>query len=107
MLRTYLVTGMVIALSVVATPARADHDHELRYIVGGALIGAAIGGIVHDSHRHSRHHHYYAGIGHYHYAPVHYYAPAHRYVHRHGGHYRGRHHGYRRGGHRRVHYHRH
>jgi len=108
MIRTYLVTGTVIALSVVASPARADHDHELGYILGGALIGAAIGGIVHHSHRHAGHSHRYVGAHHVHYAPVGYYAPAYRFrhVHGYGRHYRARHHGHRHIG-RRYAYHRH
>ena len=96
MLRTYWVTGMVIALAVVATPARADHDRELGYILGGAIVGAAIGGIVYDSHRHARHSHRHADA-HYHYAPVRYYAPVHGVRHNRGHrrHIRGRHYGNR------------
>ena len=91
MLRNLLITGTVAALSIVATPARADHDHEIGYLLGGALIGAAIGELAYRSH--SSHGHHYVSTRHYRYpvSPVRYYAPAsghNRYGHRHS---KGRH----------------
>ena len=75
MLRILLITGLVAGLSVVATPARADHDREIGYLVGGALIGVAIGELAHRSY--SNHGDRYVSIHRYHpYSPVRYYAPS-------------------------------
>lgn len=76
MLRNLLITGTVAALSIAATPARADHDREIGYLLGGALIGAAIGELAYRSH--SSHGHHYVRTRHYHYpvSPVRYYVPA-------------------------------
>ena len=43
MLRNIMITGTAVCLSMGSSLARADHDNELRYVVGGAILGAAIG----------------------------------------------------------------
>jgi hypothetical protein len=43
MLRNIMITGTAICLSMGSSLARADHDTELRYVVGAAILGAAIG----------------------------------------------------------------
>ena len=55
MLRKYSVIAAAIGVSLVSTGAMADHRHdkELSYVVGGALVGAAIGGLIYaDRYRH-------------------------------------------------------
>jgi len=42
MLRTIMITGTAICLSLGSSLALADHA-ELRYVVGGAILGAALG----------------------------------------------------------------
>ena len=50
MLRKFGVAAIVAALALGATAqARADHDRELKYLVGGALVGAAIGSLAYRS----------------------------------------------------------
>ncbi len=43
MLRTTMITGTAICLSLGSSLALADHDRGLRYVVGGAILGAALG----------------------------------------------------------------
>ena len=43
MLRTIMITGTAICLSLGSSLALADHDRGLRYVVGGAILGAALG----------------------------------------------------------------
>lgn len=43
MWRILTMVAIVATLGFGATPARADHDRALRYALGGALIGVAIG----------------------------------------------------------------
>jgi hypothetical protein len=49
MLRTIMITGTAIGLSMGSGLARADHDDGLRYVLGGALIGAAIGELAYST----------------------------------------------------------
>lgn len=49
MLRTIMITGTAICLSMGSGLARADHDDGLRYVLGGALIGAAIGELAYST----------------------------------------------------------
>ncbi len=51
MLRNILITGTAICLSIGSGLARADHDRELRYVVGGAILGAALGELAYASDR--------------------------------------------------------
>ena len=51
MWRTLTMVAVVAALGLGTTQARADHDHELRYVLGGALIGAAIGELAYRNTR--------------------------------------------------------
>ena len=52
MLRNIMITGTAICLSMGSSLARADHDRQLRYVVGGALLGAALGELVYvTNHR--------------------------------------------------------
>ncbi len=55
----------IVAVATVAmlgaTSAQADHRrNELAYVLGGAIIGAAVGELIYDSRRgrHYGHHHY-------------------------------------------------
>ena len=93
MLRTYLITGTALALSVAASPARADHDRALGFIIGGALLGAAIAHKVND---HAVHSHGHVSTRHYQAAPVYYVSPRHhgrtRNRHSAGHHHHVRHH---------------
>jgi hypothetical protein len=57
----------MISLTVVAgllafgsASAKADHDRHLRYVVGGAVVGAAVGGLIYASREPHVHHYYYA-----------------------------------------------
>ncbi|NIW23358.1 MAG: hypothetical protein GWN29_01680 [Gammaproteobacteria bacterium] len=43
MLRTIMITSTAICLSLGSSLALADHDRGLRYVVGGAILGAALG----------------------------------------------------------------
>jgi len=84
MFRTFFLIATTITLVIGANVARADHDNELRYVLRGALIGAAVGGLISQG----RHDHYVE----------------HRYVvdydrHRHG-YRRNRHRGYQSRSHR-------
>ena len=49
MLRTIMMTGTAICLSMGSGLARADHDDGLRYVLGGALIGAAVGELAYST----------------------------------------------------------
>ena len=49
MLRNIMITGTAICLSMGSGLARADHDDALRYVVGGAILGAALGELAHAS----------------------------------------------------------
>lgn len=52
MLRKTLLVTAALTLTLGTGLARADHD-ELGYVIGGVLLGAAIGELA---HRHSDHH---------------------------------------------------
>jgi len=96
MLRTLMLVGTLVALALALTtaPARADHDRELRYMLSGALIGAAIGGLAYSAQHHPPRRHLYAGA-------------RHRYYRRHGGYSYlrpSRSHGFAYYGHRYPHY---
>lgn len=73
MLRTIMITSTAVTLSLASGLARADHDRELRYVVGGALLGAALGELVYVSDYGPRHG-YRRGYG-VAYQPHRYYAP--------------------------------
>jgi hypothetical protein len=50
MLRKVSLAVIVTALGLgAAAQARADHDRELKYLVGGAIVGAAIGSLAYRS----------------------------------------------------------
>ena len=49
MLRNIMITGTAICLSMGSGLARADHDDELRYVIGGAILGAALGELAYSS----------------------------------------------------------
>jgi hypothetical protein len=49
MLRNIMITGTAVCLSMGSGLARADHDDELRYVVGGAIIGAALGELAYST----------------------------------------------------------
>jgi len=49
MLRNIMITGTAICLSMGSGLARADHDDALRYVVGGAIIGAALGELAYST----------------------------------------------------------
>lgn len=49
MLRNIMITGTALCLSMGSSLAKADHDRELRYVVGGAILGAALGELVYSS----------------------------------------------------------
>lgn len=52
MLRNITIIGTAICLSMASGLARADHDRQLRYVVGGAILGAALGELAYaSSHR--------------------------------------------------------
>jgi len=53
MLRNIMITGTAICLSMGSGLARADHDDGLRYVVGGAIIGAALGELAYSTGHHS------------------------------------------------------
>jgi len=76
MLRNIMMTGTALCLSMGSSLAKADHDRELRYVVGGALLGAALGELVYASDRAPVRGHVTVGYG-YHprvaYAPPRYY----------------------------------
>jgi len=55
MLRTIMVASTAVMLSLASGLARADHDRELRYVVGGALLGAALGELAYVSDYGPRH----------------------------------------------------
>ena len=83
MLRTIMMTGTAICLSMGSGLARADHDDGLRYVLGGALLGAAIGELAYST-------------GHRGHVVVDYgYSPYRMYPRRFRGHARGFRHGYR------------
>lgn len=52
MLRNIMMTGTAICLSMGSSLAQADHGDALRYVVGGAIIGAAIGELAYSSGHH-------------------------------------------------------
>ena len=54
MWRTLTIVAVVAVLGLGAAQARADHDRELRYVLGGALIGAAIGSLAYRSDRYAQ-----------------------------------------------------
>ena len=98
------ILGVTLLAALGATSAQADHRRsELGYVLGGAIIGAAVGELIYDSRRH-RHGHY--GYNDYYYGYRYYpryrsdyyrYRPS-RYYRGYRGHHR---HGYRHGNHRR------
>jgi hypothetical protein len=49
MLRTMTMIMIVAALGFGAAQARADHNKELGYLIGGAIVGAAIGELAYQS----------------------------------------------------------
>ena len=49
MLRTIMITGTAICLSLGSSLALADHDRTLRYAVGGAILGAALSELTYAS----------------------------------------------------------
>lgn len=49
MLRNIMITGTAICLSMGSSLAQADHDRELRYVVGGAILGAALGELAYST----------------------------------------------------------
>ena len=105
MLRTIMMTGTAICLSMGSGLARADHDDELRYVVGGAIIGAALGELVYSTGHRS---HVVVDYG---YSPYRYYPRDYGYIYRRDyGYARGfapgyRGHGFRQGrGHRHGHW---
>lgn len=55
MLRTIMMTGTAICLSLGSSLALADHDRELRYVVAGAILGAALGEFVYAADAHPAH----------------------------------------------------
>jgi len=96
MLRTVMVMGTVAALACTSVPARADHDRELRYVLGGALIGAAIGELAYSSQYHPGYGYYYPGAWiprHRHVRVPRYYPPARHYYYPRGVHHGKRHRG--------------
>lgn len=104
MLRNIMITGTALCLSMGSSLAKADYDRELRYVVGAAILGAALGELAYVSDYGPPHGHVTVGYA---YRPGIVYAPPrfprrgydarywsyHRHVgHRHGpGHRRGRH----------------
>lgn len=54
MLRNIMMTGTALCLSMGSGLARADHDDELRHVVGGAIIGAALGELAYATGHRSR-----------------------------------------------------
>ena len=55
MLRTIMITSTAICLSLGSSLALADHDRELRYVVGGAILGAALGELAYAVDAHPAH----------------------------------------------------
>jgi hypothetical protein len=49
MLRHIMITGTALCLATASSLAHADHDRELRYVVGGAILGAALGELAYAS----------------------------------------------------------
>lgn len=49
MLRNIMITGTAICLAMASGLARADHDRQLSYVVGGAILGAALGELAYAS----------------------------------------------------------
>jgi len=77
MLRNIMITGTAICLSMGSSLARADHDRELRYVVGGALLGAALGELAYSTDRRG---HIAVGYGYgYGYGPSYGYVPRYGY----------------------------
>jgi hypothetical protein len=70
MRRTISLTVAAGLLGLGSASAHADHDRHLRYVVGGALIGATVGGLVYASGRDARHHAPARGTVVYHHAPA-------------------------------------
>jgi hypothetical protein len=62
MLRTIMITGTAICLSLGSSLARADHV-ELRYVVGGAILGAALGELAYAADVRPAHGHRIYGGG--------------------------------------------
>jgi hypothetical protein len=56
MLRKSLLFSTIALFGLGSAAAHADHDRHLRYVVGGALIGAAFGELAYSSRRHSHAH---------------------------------------------------
>ena len=97
---------LAAALSLASVSAAADHryhyghDKEVAYLVGGALVGAAIGGLLYsDRYGHYGYRHYGPRVRYYYAPPRRYYRPYRRHYVRHY-HPHKRH--YRR--HRHIHY---
>lgn len=85
-MRTLLsMAAVALSLTLAAGTARADHDRDLGYLVGGALLGAALAELAHD-HRHAYRGHRYVDARHKHK----------RRAHRHDRHFRGSRHVTRR-----------
>ena len=106
MLRTIMMTGTAICLSMGSGLARADHDDGLRYVIGGAIIGAALGELAYST-GHRGHVVVDYGFDPYGYSPYGYspyaYAPYRLYPPRFRGHMRGFGPGYRGHGFRHRH----
>lgn len=70
MLRNFVITGTAIGLAMVGGVAKADHDDALRYVVGGAIIGAALGELAYAAdyraapHSGYAHYAYRRGVAH-------------------------------------------
>jgi hypothetical protein len=86
MLRNIMITGTAIGLSMSGNAAKADHGDAVRYVVAGAVIGAALGELAYVAdHRRAPprlyvdHGRRWGGVA---YASSRYYAPPRVYRHR-------------------------
>ena len=82
MLRKILLYTIVLTLTLGAGLARADHDRELRYVLGGALLGVALGELAYRHHDH--HMHYVHPYVYYDHAPRIHVRRSYAHHHRHG-----------------------
>ena len=84
-----IVIAATIGFSMMSQGALADHRHhyghdkELAYLLGGALVGAAIGGLIYSDRYGYYGYRHYPRYGHYRYAPRGYYRPYRRHYVRH------------------------
>jgi hypothetical protein len=54
MWRSLTIVAVVAALGLGVAQARADHPRELQYVLGGALLGAAIGELAYRHERYAQ-----------------------------------------------------